>query len=295
VVRSSSSNSRGVVAIATCAEVAGRDEDDLLLIEALGNRGIDAVHAVWDDPSVDWSSFSLAVIRSTWDYPERRDEFLTRMARARKVLNALSVLRWNTDKRYLDDLARAGLPVVPTRFLEPRDQFVPPREPYVIKPAISCGAKNSARYRGDDEAAARDHVRRLQAEGRTVMVQPYLSQVEKEGEVAVIFIGGTYTHSIRRGALLKHPGLVHKGETVPLNVVPYEATREERTLAERAIARVPGDPSGLLYARVDLIPGSDGRPVILEVELTEPSLFLSFGVDAVERLAAAIKSTLADE
>jgi glutathione synthase/RimK-type ligase-like ATP-grasp enzyme len=272
--------------------VAGKEEDDLLLMTALGNRGVDAVHAVWDDPATDWPSFALVVVRSTWDYPERRDEFLERLARARRLLNPLPILRWNTDKRYLNDLAVAGLPVVPTRFLEPADEFEPPDGAFVVKPAVSCGAKNSAQYRPGDERAARDHVRRLQSEGRTVMVQPYLSAVEQQGEVALMFIGGRYSHSIRRGALLKHPGLVHKGEMVPQNVEPYEAACEERELADKVMARVPGGPSDLLYGRVDLIPGTGGNPVILEVELTEPSLFLSFSPDAAERLAEAIVAAL---
>jgi glutathione synthase/RimK-type ligase-like ATP-grasp enzyme len=281
------------VAIATCAEVAGREEDDLRLMAALRNRGIDAVHAVWDDPATDWPSFVLVVVRSTWDYPERRDEFLDQLAHARRLLNLLPILRWNTDKHYLNDLAASGLPVVPTRFLEPAGAFEPPDGPYVVKPAVSCSAKNTARYRPGDETAARDHVRRLQAEGRTVMVQPYLAAVEERGEVALMFIGGSYSHSIRRGAVLKHPGLVHKGEMVAQNVEPYEAACEERELADHVMARVPGGPSDLLYGRVDLVPGADGKPVILEVELTEPSLFLSFSRDATERLADAIVAALA--
>jgi glutathione synthase/RimK-type ligase-like ATP-grasp enzyme len=285
----------GTVAIATCAEVAGKEKDDLLVMAALGNRGIDAAHAVWDDPATDWPSFALVVVRSTWDYPERRDEFLARLAGARRLWNPLPILRWNTDKRYLNDLAAAGLPVVPTRFLAPADAFEPPAEPFVVKPAVSCGAKNSAQYVPGDERAAREHVCRLQAEGRAIMVQPYLSAVEQRGEVALMFIGGRYSHSIRRGALLKHPGLVHKGEMIAENVEPYEAACEERELADEVMARVPGGPSNLLYGRVDLIPGTDGKPVILEVELTEPSLFLSFNADAVERLADAIESALAKD
>jgi glutathione synthase/RimK-type ligase-like ATP-grasp enzyme len=274
-------------------EVAGREEDDLRLMAALRNHGIDAVHTVWDDPATDWPSFALVVVRSTWDYPERRDAFLDRLALAPRLLNPLSILRWNTDKRYLNDLAAAGVPVVPTRFLEPADAFERPEGPFVVKPAVSCSAKDTAHYRPGDEPAARDHVRRLQAKGRTVMVQPYLSAVEERGEVALMFIGGRYSHSIRRGAVLKHPGLVHKGETAAQNVESYEAACAERELADKVMARVPGGPSGLLYGRVDLIPGIDGKPAILEVELTEPSLFLSFSPDAAERLADAIVAALA--
>jgi hypothetical protein len=107
------------VAIATCAAVAGVEMEDLLLIEALRRKGINAVHAIWNDPAVDWLSFSLVVIRSTWDYPDFHAEFLAWAGKLRRVLNPLPILRWNTDKRYLNDLGSAGLPVIPTRFLKP--------------------------------------------------------------------------------------------------------------------------------------------------------------------------------
>jgi glutathione synthase/RimK-type ligase-like ATP-grasp enzyme len=290
------------VAIATCVRVAsaaagadwdGLERDDFQLIKSLRRRGIKAVHAVWDDPEVDWQSFALVVIRSTWDYTDRRDEFLTWASRLRRVLNPMRILRWNTDKRYLNDLARAGLPVIPTRFVEPKDVFEPPAFPFVVKPAVSCGAKDTARYGAGDEAEARDHVHRLQTRGRTVMIQPYLSDVEAKGEVSVLHIGGAYSHSICRDALLKQPGLPEEGTAIPLNFRAYEATPEERSLAAQVLSHVPGKASELLYARVDLIPGPKGGPMILEVELTEPSLFLDFSAGGVERLADGIVSALA--
>src|SRR5947208_2318143 len=197
---------RGPVAVATCARVAGRVAEDLHVIDALRRRGVEAVHVAWDDPGVDWPSFALVVIRSTWDYPERRAEFLAWAGRLRRVLNPWPILQWNTDKRYLDDLARAGVPVVPTRFLEPGDAFEVPTSPFVVKPTVSCDARDTARYQPDGGAEAREHVRRLQAGGRTVMVQPYLSEIEAEGEVAIMFIAGAYSHAIRRAALLTLAG-----------------------------------------------------------------------------------------
>jgi glutathione synthase/RimK-type ligase-like ATP-grasp enzyme len=280
------------VAIATCSEVVGKESGDLRVIEALQRRGVVAVHAVWDEHEVNWSSFSLVVIRSTWDYPERRDKFLAWAKQLRRVLNPWPILRWNTDKRYLDDLARVGLPIIPTHFLEPDDAFEPPPHPFVVKPAVSCGARDTARYEADDEARACEHVRQLQARGRTVMVQPYLKDIEAKGEVAVMFLGGVCSHSIWRGALLNHRGLRQDGKALSLNVRAHEAKREERSLAEQVMAHLPGGSSGLLYARVDLVPGPDGKPLILEVELTEPFLFLAFKEGGVKRLAGCIVSAL---
>jgi glutathione synthase/RimK-type ligase-like ATP-grasp enzyme len=237
----------------------------------------------------------LVVIRSTWDYPHRCREFLAWAKQLRKVLNPLPILTWNTDKRYLDDLATAGLPVIPTRFLEPHDVFDPPAFPFVIKPAVSCGAKDTARYTASDMAQARDHVRQLQADGRTVMVQPYLSAIEAKGEVAVMFIGGAYSHSICRGPLLKHPGLLDDGVPIPLNVQPYEATPTERSLAELAMSHIPGGSADLLYGRVDLVPGPSGEALILEVELTEPALFLEFSKGGVDHLADCVASAVTED
>ncbi len=281
------------VAIATCAAVAGVEMEDLLLIEALGRRGINAVHAIWNDSAVDWSSFPLVVIRSTWDYPDFHGEFLAWAGKLRRVFNPLPILRWNTDKRYLNDLDRAGLPVIPTRFLEPGDVFDPPSSPFVIKPAVSCGAKDTARYDASSIAKACEHVRRLQANGRTVLVQPYLADIEEKGEVAIMFLGGTYSHSIRRGALLNDIGLPNDGQTVPLNVQTHEATKEERSLAEEVMLHIPGEAADLLYGRVDLVPGPNGKLMVLEVELTEPSLFLDFSTGGIERLADAVASACA--
>jgi glutathione synthase/RimK-type ligase-like ATP-grasp enzyme len=278
----------GPVAIATCSAVAGKETEDLRLIKALAGRGIPAVHAAWDDPLVDWHLFPLVVVRSTWDYPERRGEFLSWSKGLRKVLNPHPVLEWNTDKRYLNDLARAGVPVIPTLFLDPGDAFDAPTGAYVIKPAVSCGAKQTARYEAGPHAEAREHVRALHAAGRTVMVQPYLSDIEASGEVALVFIGGEYSHSVRRGALLKAAGVRHKGEMVALNIEPYEATATERQLAEKALAALPFGTRELLYARVDLAPSRGGEPLVLEVELTEPSLFLEYHRQSFERLAACI-------
>lgn len=279
------------VALATCAAVVGSEPDDLRVIETLHRRSIPAVHAIWNDSAVDWTSFRLVVIRSTWDYIERRDAFLAWAERLPKVLNPTSILRWNTDKRYLSDLANAGLPVITTRFVEPGDAFELPPAPFVIKPAVSCGAKDTARYEGGGRAAG-DHVRRLQGQGRTVLVQPYLSQIDSAGEVAVMYIGGVYSHSIRRGALLKAGASPDHAASLPLNVQRHEPSPHERALAERVIRHLMTLATELLYARIDLVPGPNGEPLILEVELTEPSLFLDCSDAGAERLADAINDNL---
>ena len=256
------------------------DEDAPALIEALAARDVEGVPAVWDDPGVDWPGFDLVVVRSTWDYPDRRGEFLAWAESLTNVLNAPPVLRWNTDKRYLTTL---GLEVVPTVFLEPGTPFHAPSAPFVVKPAVGAGSIGAARYDAGDTAAL-THVADLHAAGKTVMVQPYLEAVDEEGEVALLYSGGAFSHAVRKAPILAVGGGPGTGLYVEERLSATQPSKDELELAERAVAAVPFAGDELLYARVDLLPG----PVLLEVELTEPSLFLGYAEGAVERFADAI-------
>ena len=116
------------LALVTCATLPDLDPDDRLLLEPLRHLGVDVTAAIWDDPTVDWAGFDLAVIRSTWDYPARRDVFVDWARRVPRLANPADVIVWNTDKRYLADLAAAGIPIVPTTWLAPDDSVALPRE-----------------------------------------------------------------------------------------------------------------------------------------------------------------------
>ena len=191
------------------------------------------------------------------------------------------MLEWNTDKeRYLSDLAAAGVAIVPTRFVAPGDRLGTPDAPFVIKPAVSAGGRSSARFDPGDTEPARALVARIHTEGRTAMVQPYLGEAE---EKALVYIDGAYSHALQRRVPLPAAGdrtVFYLDEQLG----PAQASDEERDLAEAALAHAPGD---LLYARVDLLGGS-----IIELEATEPSLYLEFGEGAAARLAAAISQRL---
>jgi glutathione synthase/RimK-type ligase-like ATP-grasp enzyme len=275
------------VALATCAEVAAGDEDSPALVAALAERGIEAAPGVWDDASVDWGNFDLVVVRSTWDYAERRDDFLAWAQRLPRVLNPPGVLRWNTDKHYLRELERADVPVVPTRFVEPGESFEAPEGRFVVKPAVSAGARHSASYEGGEDAGP--HVAHLHELGRSVMIQPYLEGVDEQGETALIYLGGEYSHTVRKTAPLR-PGMT-PGDALYLeeDLRPATPTESERRVADQALRALASD--NLLLARVDLLPTSDG-PVVLEVELTEPSLWLGYAAGATERFADAIAGQL---
>ena len=274
-------------ALATCAEVADGDEDSPALVAALSARDVDAVPAVWDDPNVDWAAFDLVVVRSTWDYAERRDAFLAWAASLPRVQNDLEVLRWNTDKRYLRRLEQARVPVVPTRFVEPGEQFATPEGRFVVKPAVSAGSRHAARYEPGERAET--HVAQLHAIGRTVMVQPYLEHIDEHGEPALIYLGGMFSHTVRKAALLRRGQPPGEALYLEEDMRSTDATETERDVADRALRSLGAD--SLLQARVDLVPTDDG-PVVLEVELTEPSLYLSYAGGATERFADAIAEAL---
>jgi glutathione synthase/RimK-type ligase-like ATP-grasp enzyme len=287
------------VGIATSREVGEFDKDAPSLADALASRGITPVPSVWDDPAVDWSAFDLVIVRSTWDYPRRRDAFITWAQGLPRVLNTAEVLRWNTDKHYLADLAAAGVATVPTIFAAPGEPAALPEWPeFVIKPTISVGSADTARWRrGSDDAAALGHLRKLHAAGRTAMLQPYLSGVDVAGESALLFSGGSFSHSVRKGPLLSAgapPIPLEIGGDYDLReqITARQATAAERAIADQVLAAVPGGASGLLYARVDLLPGPQGQPLLLELELTEPSLFLWASEGAVDQLADGVLQAL---
>jgi glutathione synthase/RimK-type ligase-like ATP-grasp enzyme len=264
------------------------------LLAALEGAGAEPVPAVWDDDGVDWASFDAALVRSTWDYPLRRDEFLTWTRACRTTLNPADVLAWNTDKRYLDDLSRAGVPTVPTVLVPPGAALRAPAQDYVVKPTVSGSAADTGRFTDPDDPAAARLVAQLHGQGRTAMVQPYLPGIEVDGETSLVFLGGAFSHAMRREPLLTTAGV--RPAVVAADVVAttraVSATEEQRQVAELALAAVPGGAERLSYARVDLIPGPRG-PVLLELEATDCFLFLAqAGADARSRLAEHVLAQL---
>ena len=235
------------------------------------------------------------VIRSTWDYAERRDAFLAWCARVPQVLNSIQVLAWNTDKTYLRALADAGIPTVPTTWVGPDalDATLQlPAGPLVVKPSISSGSQNTSRYGPTDRRAARAHVERLLSDGREVMVQPYVGSVDTDGETGLIYVDGSFSHAVRKGPLLRAPGVVTDQLWALEDISPRVPDAEELAVAEATLDALPWHRATLLYARVDLVRGEDGSPLLLELELAEPSLFLGLGSGADARLAVAIAARL---
>jgi glutathione synthase/RimK-type ligase-like ATP-grasp enzyme len=296
------------VALVTCAGLPGLDTDDRPLIPALAERGVAAEPVAWDDPDADWDAYDLAVVRSTWDYSARRDEFVAWAERVPRLANPAAVLRWNTDKRYLRALEEAGVPVIPTIWLDPdrhlSKRAVHTRMPafgdFVVKPVVSAGARDTGRYQpvsAESRALAIRHTMSLLDSGRWVMIQKYVQSVDTEGETCLTFVDGEFRHAAHKKALLSGPAQEAGAEaSSPYReeeMSPVEATPAQVDVARRALqvaAEAVGLAEPLLYARVDLVEGEDGVPTVIELELTEPSLWLQHAGEArtVDALADAI-------
>ena len=287
------------VALMTARVAAATDADLPPLLRALADAGLSPEAACWDDPEVDWSSYRLAILRSPWDYVPRYEEFLAWLGRADRmtsVLNRPDVVRWSTDKRYLRDLASHGVPVVPTTFFEPNGEPPSVNElapgagsstDVVVKPVVSAGSKDTMRH--SSRAAALGHVCDLLAAGRAVMVQPYQESVDGYGETGLVYFDGVFSHAFRKGPILRRDAAPTDAFFAPEEITARDPSSAERAVADAALGASPHD---LLYARVDLVPTSDGAPVVLELELAEPSYFVALAPESARRFADCVAARL---
>ncbi|GGK02749.1 ATP-grasp domain-containing protein [Pilimelia anulata] len=263
------------VVLASCARCPAGDGDEAALPGLLAARGVPARWQPWDAGPP--PPGALVVLRATWDYTDRPADFLAWAAAVPRLANPYPVLRRNTDKRYLLRLAAAGVPVVPTAVREPGEPLGPVAGPIVVKPAVGAGARGAGRFDPATADAAAAHLRALHAAGRAALVQPYQPAVDAEGETALVFVGGRYSHAFTKGAMLSvGPGDPAGGELyrserlAPVGAAPALVAFARRCL-DAAAADAGVAVADLLYGRVDVVRGPAG-PLVLEVELTEPSL-----------------------
>ena len=283
------------IALATAIPALALDDDMPPLIDACAAAGIDAMAVAWDDPTVSWQRFDAVLLRSTWNYMDRLDAFLhwcDRVARVTRLLNPPDVVRWNIDKRYLVTLADAGEPVIDTHVVDSAAAFdaLPLLDEFVVKPSVGAGSRGARRFVARQRRDARAHALDLLAQGGAVLVQPYLRKVDADGETALLFFNGVYSHAIRKGPLLPEPGAASTDALFAAErITARQPSAAERALAEHVLTALPFTTP--LYARVDLLPGSDG-PRLLELELIEPSVFLKHDTAAATRLVEALQRVL---
>jgi glutathione synthase/RimK-type ligase-like ATP-grasp enzyme len=286
------------VALVTCAQYPALTPDDLPLAAALERRGLAAVPARWDDPAEPWAAHAAVILRSCWDYHERADEFagwLDRLEReGAHVRNPVPTLRWNMRKTYLRDLAAAGIRVTDTVWVD-RGSGATLSDvarstgwtTLVVKPVVSASGWETWLVEragvGADERRFAEDLR-----VRDLMVQPFMPSVLSDGEASLVFIGGRYSHAVRKRAM---PGEFRVQEEHGGSVEPDTPAGEVVAQAARALAAAPGRPD---YARVDgfLV---EGRLVVTELELIEPKLYFRWSEAAADRMAAVIEGQVRRE
>ena len=277
------------VALASCTTLPEPDPDEAPLLDALRERGVRAEVLAWDDPSARFSRARLTVLRATWNYhcaPAAFTRWVSQVATETALVNAPEVVLWNMHKRYLLELSERGVPVLPTE-LVPMGSATSLSElcaarglaELVIKPAVSAGSRQTRRFRAGELAAAQAHLESITA-AEDALVQPYVAEVERRGERSLVWIDGEITHALR-----KAPRFDGQGEGI---TAAPDISAAERDLAQRAVEAV-GKP--LFYARVDMVTASSG-PVLMELELIEPSLYFEASPRALARFADGVLARL---
>ncbi|MCM3660915.1 hypothetical protein M3148_07910 [Georgenia satyanarayanai] len=295
------------VTLATCLDHPDLDQGEEGLPDALAERGIEPRVAAWDDESVDWTEAGIVVLRAVHNYASRRPDFLTWTKGIRKLLNSADTVEWNTDKHYLQELGRRGMPTIDTVWLEPEQNLskhqvhtrFPSLGDFVVKPAISSGSRDTGRYTARDATSrmhAIQHAYGLLQEGRAVMVQRYVESVDERGETALIYLNGVLSHVVEKEPMLLGPQAAADAPGDEVAVSRY-ATEAELRVGEQARAAIHGyiksrmgRDAQLLFSRIDMVEGDNGEPSVMEVSLVDASLYLGAVDDAVDGFADAIAS-----
>ncbi len=276
--------------IATCQPQPEADPDEELLLNELRRLRVYARMAAWNDPTENWEEKVPTVVRSTWDYIHNVNAFrvwMARVERAGPLWNPKRVIKTNLHKRYLFELESRGIAITPTELVEAGstralEEILRARSwtDVVVKPAVGAGSFATRRFRGSELAAGQEFLSAALLK-RDMLVQPYLNSVDDYGERALVWIDGEFTHAVR-----KTPRFSGQDESVS---EALEVSEAERALGNSAIDWCAND---LLYARVDVAHGADGKLCVMELELIEPSLFLKQSPRALTRLAEGIASRL---
>lgn len=284
------------IALASCSDLPGWEVDDAPFHARLEARGAVLSHPAWDDPDVDWESFDACLIRTTWDYMDRREAYVNwaeSVAQKIPFFNPPEIIRWNTEKTYLRQLQKRGVPIAPTLFLDAGSQVnLAERmrefgwERGFLKPTVGATARETLRFGLDELELAQSHVDRMLAQ-EGMMLQPYLAAVEEVGELSAIYLGGRFSHAVRK---VPCPGDYRVQDDFGAKDYPVELTIQQRQLADRTVHAASefctkGD---LLYARVDWLTDDEGQLVLTELELVEPSLFFRHCDTAADQLAEAL-------
>jgi glutathione synthase/RimK-type ligase-like ATP-grasp enzyme len=286
------------IALATCRDLPELDLDSAGLLPVLARRSVEAVPCIWDDEAVDWVSFELTVLRSTWDYhqaPTRFTAWLREVAHLGRLINPLHVIEWNIDKRYLRTLSERGLPIVPTAWVLPEQALDLAGlaalaaqwsvGELIVKPCISAGSADTWRLALAQTPSVPAELATLLA-NRPCMVQPFVPSIESVGELSLIFLAGGYSHAVRKRPV---PGDFRSQEEWGARIEAELPPQDLIDLAAACLREVPGQ---VLFARVDFMFDEAGTPMVGEVEVIEPGLYMAYAPGSADRLADALLGLL---
>ncbi len=266
-----------------------------LLKEALERIGLSVERTYWDDPNYNWSQTRAVVFRTIWDYFERFETFwpwLQSIQTQTQIINSMKLIEWNIDKAYLFDLAQCGIPIVPSILIK-KGQFQKLSEiakkcdwtDLVVKPTISGGGYLTYKYGYTDLERYQAQFDALVTE-RDMLVQGYVSSITEKGEASLMVFGGEFTHSILKRAKV---GDFRVQDDFGGTVHPYQQTPAEVALAKRVMKQCPELP---IYGRVDLVWDNQDRPMVSELEIIEPELWVRKAPWSADIFAKAIASQL---
>jgi hypothetical protein len=277
------------IALATCAELPGWEVDDQPLIESLQSKGATVAFPIWNDAHVDWEQFDITVIRTTWDYHLKKNEFVAWCNSVPRLFNNAAIVSWNTHKSYLRELSKKGVAIAPTVWIDTGEKIDAARtmeqfktDRGFIKPQVGACASDTLRFTLDNVKEAQAF---LDSQlHQDMMMQPYIASVETDGELSAIFIDGTLSHGVQK---IPVAGDYRVQDDFGASDMPYTFTRSEVREMNKTLLAVP-DNASLLYARFDYLRSDEGTLLLNELELVEPSLFFRHSEESASLLADAI-------
>jgi hypothetical protein len=257
---------------------------DQLLVEPLKKQGFNPVAVPWDDEKIDWSTFDVVIFRSSWNYHRKYEQFLAWLDLIEKlnipVWNSISIIRWNSNKKYLKDLEYKGIPIVPTVFVGKGEKYflsdIANHKHWtdlVIKPAIGIYSYNVQFVNRNDYDKKQKEFEKLSGQSG-VLIQPYMEEAWRSGEYSFVFIGNEFSHAVVKTATNK-----------------ITIAESGKKIIRQAVAVIEKINSPLLYARVDAVIQNDTLN-LTELELIEPRLYFDTDPRSPVRFAKALKKFL---
>lgn len=266
------------------------NEDDRI-INYLTKNGLNISKEIWNDEQVKWENYDVAILKSPWDYFDLIEDFYAWLKKIEslniKLLNPLETVKWNADKHYLLDIEKAGLNVTPSKFITKGDEINLEQyfksyktDKFIVKPAVSGGSKNTFKVTASNADEINEKLKAL-VEIEDFIIQPFINEIEQEGELSFLFFNGKFSHALLKKAA---KGDFRVQATFGGTVHPQQPNDE---LIKTAKKYVDQFAKGTLYARVD---GAmvNNEFILMELELIEPFLFLDTNNKALENYCQAL-------